>query len=34
MEENKFIETLKLLNGEICHLKWHEKRLGDTFLHF
>ena len=34
MEESKFIETLKLLNGEICHLRWHEKRLGDTFSHF
>ena len=34
MQENKFIETLKLLDGHIFHIEYHQERLRNTFSHF
>ncbi|MFC2611424.1 MAG: chorismate-binding protein, partial [Capnocytophaga granulosa] len=34
MQENKFIETIKLLDSNIFHIEYHQKRIKDTFSHF
>lgn len=30
----QFLESIKLLNGELYHLSWHQKRVDATFLQF
>lgn len=30
----RFIETIRIANGEICNLPYHDKRLNDTRAHF
>lgn len=30
----RFIETIRISNGEICNLSYHDKRLNDTRRHF
>lgn len=34
MENQQFIESIKLLNGDIFHLPYHQERVCRTFLHF
>ena len=34
MENQQFIESIKLLNGNICHLAYHQERVCRTFSHF
>ena len=34
MENQQFIESIKLFNGDICHLAYHQERVCRTFSHF
>lgn len=34
MENQQFIESIKLLDGDICHLEYHQERVCNTFSHF
>ena len=34
MENQQFIESIKLLNNDICHLAYHQERVCRTFSHF
>jgi len=32
MQENKFIETIKLLDSRIFHIEYHQERIKKTFF--
>ena len=34
MEKQQFIESIKLLNGDVYHLAYHQERVCRTFSHF
>ena len=34
MNKSEFIETIKLSNGEVFHLEYHQNRINNTFSHF
>ena len=34
MENQQFIESIKLLNGDVYHLAYHQERVCRTFSHF
>jgi len=34
MNKSEFIETIKLSNGEVFHLEYHQNRIDNTFSHF